>query len=267
MAEPSPPPPDGSPASPAALDLSRGDELEKYTLRSARQILQLLQDLITHRCLITAHTGGGHSFMTAVLKVDEERARVVLDPSPDPQANRRALAAPRLTCATQLDGIRIQFPLLGLSEGQDKGRPAFFAPLPTEMLRLQRREFYRLQVPLAHALNCLLRAEDLARKPVEVSARVIDIGAGGVAVVVPAGAAEFVIGGVLPACRLALPDGDPIELELEVRNLNRQTQRNGTEQLRVGLRFAALPRTADTRIQRYIFKTERELNAKARGGI
>ena len=101
----------------------------------------------------------------------------------------------------------------------------------------------------------------------EVSARVIDIGAGGVAVVVPAAAAEFVIGGVLPACRLALPDGDPIELDLEVRNLNRQTQRNGTEQLRVGLRFAALPRTADTRIQRYIFKTERELNAKARGGI
>ena len=121
MAEPSTPPPDGSPASPAALDISRGDELEKYTLRGARQILQLLQDLITHRGLITAHTGGGHSFMTAVLKVDEERARVVLDPSPDPQANRRALAAPRLTCITQLDGIRIQFPLVGLSEGQDKG--------------------------------------------------------------------------------------------------------------------------------------------------
>ena len=180
MAEPSTPPPDGSPASPAALDISRGDELEKYTLRGARQILQLLQDLITHRGLITAHTGDGHSFMTAVLKVDEERARVVLDPSPDPQANRRALAAPRLTCITQLDGIRIQFPLVGLSEGQDKGRSAFIAPLPTEMLRLQRREFYRLQVPLAHELSCLLRAEDLARKPVEVSARVIDIGAGNV---------------------------------------------------------------------------------------
>ncbi len=263
MAEPSTP----SPASPAPLDGGRGDELEKFTLRGARQILQLLQDLITHRGLITDHTGGGHSFMTAVLKVDEERGRVVLDPSPDPQANRRALAAPRLTCVTQLDGIRIQFPLVGLGEGQDKGRPALFAPLPAEMLRLQRREFYRLQVPLAHELSCLLKAEDLARKPVEVSARVIDIGAGGVAVVVPTGAAEFVIGGTLPACRLALPDGEPIELDLEVRNLNRQTQRNGTEQLRVGLRFAALPRAADTRIQRYIFKTERALNAKARGGL
>ncbi len=263
MAEPSTP----SPASPTLHDSVHGDELEKFTLRGARQILQLLQDLITHRGLITAHSGGGDSFMTAVLKVDEDRGRVVLDPSPDPHANRRALAAPRLTCTTQLEGIRIQFPLVGLSEGEDQGRPAFFAPLPTEMLRLQRREFYRLQVPLAHELSCLLKAEDLGRKPVEVVARVIDIGAGGVAVSVTAGAADFVIGGVLPACRLALPDGDPIELDLEVRDINRQTQRKGTEQLRVGLRFAALPRAADTRIQRYIFKTERHLNAKARGGL
>lgn len=263
MAEPNPP----ASGTPAPFDGGRGDDLEKYTLRGARQILQLLQDLITHRGLITAHTGGGNSFMTAVLRVDEDRRRVMLDASPDPQANRRALAAPRLTCVTQIDGIRIQFPLSGLSEGQDKGRPALFAPLPTEMLRLQRREFYRLQVPLTHELSCLLKAEDLGRKPVEASARVIDIGAGGIAVLLPAGTAEFVIGGVLPGCRLALPDGEPIELDLEVRNINRQTQRNGTEQLRVGLRFAALPRTADTRIQRYIFKTERELNAKARGGI
>ena len=66
------------------------------------------------------------------------------------------------------------------------------------------------------------------------------------------------IGSTLPDCRLNLPDGDPIELTLEVRNITRQTQRNGIETLRIGLRFAELPRTAETRIQRYIFNTERE---------
>ena len=70
-----------------------------------------------------------------------------------------------------------------------------------------------------------------------------------------------------PAVRLSLPDGDPIELTLEVRNITRQTQRNGTELLRVGLRFADMPRTAEARIQRYIFNTERERNAKERGGL
>lgn len=255
------------PSTPTALDSAGNDELEKYTLRGRRQIVQLLQDLIEHRCLIAAHSGGGQSFMTAVLSVDEDRNHVVLDASPDPLANRRALAASRLLCVTQLDGIRVQFPIAGLTEGQERGHAAFHAALPVQMLRLQRREFYRLQVPLAHELGCLLKAADLARKPVEVLARVIDIGGGGIAVNLPTSAAELVIGSVLKECRLALPDSEPFELDLEVRNLSRQTQRNGTEQLRVGLRFAALPRPAETRIQRYIFHTERALNAKARGDL
>ena len=249
------------------IDTARDDGHEKYMLRGRRQITQLLEDLIEHRCLVSAHCGGGYSFMTAVLRVDAERERVVLDASPDAEANRRALSAERLTCVTQLDHIRIQFALAGVSSAQDNGHPALHAPIPKEMLRLQRREYFRLKVPLAHKISCQLQAEDLARKPVQLSASVIDIGAGGVAVMLAPGAGELVIGGKLPGCRLSLPEGDPIELTLEVRNISRQTQRNGTELLRVGLRFVGLPGNAENRIQRYIFNTERERNAKERGGL
>lgn len=252
---------------PPPIDTARDDGIEKYMLRGRRQITQLLEELVENRCLVSAHTGGGQAFMTAVLRVDDEAGRVVLDASPDPEANRRAQAAQRLTCVTQLDHIRIQFPLTGLSAAREDGHAALHAPLPTEMLRLQRREYFRLKVPLAHEVNCQLQAEDLARKPVQVSARAIDISAGGVAVTLAPDAAEFVIGARLPGSTLKLPDGEPIELTLEVRNISRQTQRNGTEVLRVGLRFAELPRNAEHRIQRYIFNTERERNAKERGGL
>jgi len=129
-----------------------------------------------------------------------------------------------------------------VSSAQENGHPALHAPIPKEMLRLQRREYFRLKVPLAHKISCQLQAEDLARKPVQLSASVIDIGAGGVAVMLAPGAGELVIGGKLPGCRLSLPEGDPIELTLEVRNISRQTQRNGTELLRVGLRFVGRAR-------------------------
>ncbi|HRP65237.1 MAG TPA: flagellar brake protein, partial [Thauera sp.] len=46
-----------------------------------------------------------------------------------------------------------------------------------------------------------------------------------------------------------------------------QPQRNGTELLRLGLQFMDLPGNAEARIQRYIFNTERERNAKEKGGI
>lgn len=255
------------PHSPLPLDGPLANEFERFTLRGRRQIVQLLEELISHRCLITAHGSEGHAFMTVVLRVDEARERVALDASSDPQINRRALAANRLLCVTQIDGIRVNFTLTALSEAQERGHTVLYAPLPEQMLRLQRREFFRLQVPLVHALNCLLKAESLARKPVEVVARVIDIGAGGIAVLVPATVAEFVIGSVLEGCLLTLPDGEAIGVDLEVRNINHRTQRSGSEQLRVGLRFAALPRATETHIQRYILRTERDLNAKARGGL
>lgn len=254
-------------STPPPIALARDDGLEKFMLRSKRQVAQLLQDLIDHRCLISAHTGGGYSFMTAVLRIDEHRERVVLDASPDDEANRRALAAERVQCVTHLDHIRIQFSLAGLVSAQEQSHPALTAPIPKEILRLQRREFFRLKVPLAHEVSCVLQAEDLARKPVQVVARVVDIGGGGIAITIAPNAAELVIGGELPGCRLNLPDGDPIELTLDVRNITRQTQRNGVETLRVGMRFAELPRPAEARIQRYIFNTERELNAKERGGL
>ncbi|MDX9884885.1 flagellar brake protein [Thauera sp.] len=254
-------------STPPPIDLAREDGLEKFMLRGKRQVAQLLQDLIERRCLISAHTGGGHSFMTAVLRVDAERERVVLDASPDADANRRALAAERVQCVTVLDHIRIQFALGGVSSAQEKSHPALSTPFPKEMLRLQRREFYRLKVPLAHEVTCLLQAEDLARKPVRVSVRVVDISGGGIGIMMAPDAAELVIGAELPGCTLRLPDGEPIDLTLEVRNITRLTQRNGVEMLRVGLRFAELPRAADARIQRYIFNTERELNAKERGGL
>ena len=159
-------------STPPPIELARDDGLEKFMLRGKRQIAQLLQELIDNRCLISAHSGGGHSFMTAVLRIDEDRERVVLDASPDADANRRALAAERVQCVTLLDHIRIQFSLTGLSSGQEKSHPALSAPIPKEMLRLQRREFFRLKVPLAHELTCVLAAEDLARKPVQAQARV-----------------------------------------------------------------------------------------------
>ncbi len=153
-------------------------------LRGKRQIAKLLQEFIDNRCLISAHTGGGHSFMTAVLRVDEDNERIVLDASPDADANRRALAAERVQCVTRAGSHPHPVRACRTVECPGKSHPALSAPIPKEMLRLQRREFFRLKVPLAHEVSCVLAAEDLARKPVQVSARVIDIGGGGIAVTV-----------------------------------------------------------------------------------
>ena len=256
----------------APVDISRNDDLEKYTLHGRRQIRQLLEELMEHHALIAAHFGNNQSFVTALIGLSEDEDSLFLDVSPDTSINRRVLANDRLLCVTQLDRFRIQFALSELQEVSRSGHNAFRAPVPERILRLQRREFFRLQVPITHALSCSLNAKALDDSALRVDARVLDISGGGVALQLPPMTqsppmAEFVIGATVDDCTLRLPDADPITLSLEVRNISHNTQRSGAELLRLGCRFSQLSRSSENIIQRYIFNTERERNARERGGI
>ena len=250
-----------------AAAISPSDDLEKYTLHGRRQIRQLLEELMAHHALIAAHFGNNQSFVTALIGLSDDEDSLFLDVSPDTRINRRVLANDRLLCVTQLDRIRIQFPLSEVQEVSRSGHNIFRAPVPERILRLQRREFFRLQAPIAHAPSCSLHAKGLDGTARQIDARVLDISVGGVALQLPPAVAEFVIGGKLDDCTLRLPELDPIPLHMEVRNINRNVQRSGTELLRLGCQFVGLSRSGESVIQRYIFNTERERNARERGAI
>lgn len=247
------------------IDSEITDDLDQYLLHGEHQIRQLLQGLIAANALISAHIGNGQSFLTALLRVDEVEEDLIFDTSPDAGITARALQADEVLCVTRLDNIRIQFALAGLSQVEEDGRLALHAPLPKSVLRLQRRENYRLQVPLAHAAACTLPAHTADGEPVLLKARVLDISAAGIAIQTPAGEAVWEVGTTLEDCTLKLPDMEPMPVTLRVRSILLQTQAHGGEMLRIGCEFRALPRSADARIQRYIFGTERGLNAARRG--
>ncbi|ENO87963.1 flagellar brake protein [Thauera linaloolentis] len=252
---------------PTPIDMDRRDAIEQFILSGRRQVRQLLRELIEHRALISGHFGNGRSFLTALLELPGDEETITLDASPDPDTNQRILAAPKLVCVTQLDHIRIQFALHDIQQGRDGGRSVLHAAVPREILRLQRRAAYRLSVPLSHAATALVRAKGIAEPLVEMSGRLLDISVGGIALQLPPDTAQLTIGERLADCSLQLPNIDPIALQLRVCYVNPQEQRSGTRMLRVGLAFADLPHSTENMIQRYIFNTERERNARERGGL
>ncbi|TAH43134.1 MAG: flagellar brake protein [Betaproteobacteria bacterium] len=239
--------------------------LDKYLLHGERQIRQLLQALIDAHALVSVHLlPGRESFLSALVTLPEDEEWLYLDACIDEGTNRRATQAGKLMCVTQLERIRIQFSIESASLVSLQGRTALKARLPGQMLRLQRRESYRLQVPLAHEVQCAIPLPGGAGR---LAVRVIDIGAGGIAFHLAPDAIALELAQTFSGCELSLPEVDPIAVSLEVRNINTQRNRSGTDTLRVGCRFAALPRGADTTIQRYILRTEREINARGRGGL
>jgi len=243
------------------------DGLEEFLLHGHRQICQLLQELISSHALISVHVfPSGLSFLSAIVMLSEDKGRIFLDTSQSEAIHRRCLQADRLLCVTQLNKIRIQFWLLGSTEASVEGRPTLTAPIPSEILRLQRRDTFRLQVPLSHALKCILPVQEhegeekgTGKKDL-VEAPVIDISAGGLSVEIPSSPTAPAVGDQINDCTLKLP-GDLVNVNLEVRNLSRRIPISGKEILRLGCRFIALPTQTANQIQRYIYRVERELRA------
>ena len=250
------------------IELIHADDEAKYVLRDAREILAVLRNLVGARALVSARLApGNESVLSTLVEVAEDGSSLLLDGSADALQNQRMERADALDCVTQLDKVRIQFLLKGARLVDEGGSPGFRCALPDSLLRLQRREFYRLQTPLSHAVTCTLALPqaDGSRRNTEL--RILDISGGGVAIAVPPVGVQFEPGTEFPDSLLRLPDTAPIPARLVVRNLFRITRRGGAEVLRAGCEFADLPRGAEDAIQRYILRIERTRNARERGRL
>jgi c-di-GMP-binding flagellar brake protein YcgR len=250
------------------IELIHAEDEAKYLLRDRREIVAILKHIVTARALVSARLAPGReSYLSALIAVDDREDGVLLDASADPLQNERILRAEALDCVTQLEKVRIQFMLKAPRLVDEGGSPGFRCSLPDSLLRLQRREFYRLQTPISHSITCTVALPQADGSRLNTVLRILDISGGGVAVAVPPVGVRFEPGTEFSNCLLNLPDAPPIPSRLIVRNLFRITNRSGAELLRAGCEFADMPRGAEDAIQRYILKVERERNARERGRL
>ncbi len=237
------------------VELLESDDYSKYILHGKHEILQVLHGLTGGRTLVSVHIlPGNQSFLASILELTDEY--LIIDASPDAEINRCIQEAEKLVCVGHVDKIRIQFALKDVTEVICRERSAFRATIPTELLRLQRREFVRLQTPFSMSVTCSIPLEKLNGGD-DVAARVIDIGGGGLAIMVPPEGVPFSPGMIFENCILTLPELGTINVRLRVRNLFRLTNRNGIKMLRAGCEFVDLAPEVDSAIQRYISKSER----------
>lgn len=251
---------------PLKFELLQADDYSQYLLRGKTDILYNLRSLMQKRAMLSAFIdASADSFLTAILAVTPDERHLILDAASDETINRRVEAAEQLICVTQLDKIKIQFAASKIERFPFEGHEAFRVPLPEALLRLQRREYYRLTAPGSHALSCLIPVTvGGEHKVISVETSVLDISGGGLAITVPSGGVTFEPDMEFADCRLMLPETGPISATLRVRNLFRITNRDGSVMLRAGCEFLNLSNSVASTIQRYILKVERERNAHER---
>ncbi|MCL2655861.1 MAG: flagellar brake protein [Betaproteobacteria bacterium] len=239
-------------------------EISQYLVRSPREILSILRQLAEKRALLLVYPNGRHpSALLSIITVSESDQALYLDISNDPELNGRLLSAEQSDCDTQLDRVEIRFQIGALTKASAGGGEAMRCAIPQALLRLQRRESFRLVTSVVNPIRCFISIPASAdKKAKSYEARVLNISVGGVALVVPEGLdvapdVEF------KDCRIDLPDTSPIVVTLKARNIFRITQVDGTEQVRAGFEFVNLKPAQDSTIQRYILRIERERAASS----
>lgn len=249
---------------PAASELLDPRDYSQYLLHSPSDIHFSLRSLLDAGARITVYFNEGKDFLlTTLLRVGDDD--LVLDYGGNEEMDRKALVAGKLFCAAQQGHVKIQFILHGFRKITHEGRPAFQADIPDSLLRLQRREFYRLTVPLLRPLRCSVPYAKPDGSMAEMEIKVVDISIGGLQVLSPPEGIGFKQGATFPGCRLELPEVGFVNTTLKVRGIFDATLRSGATVKRAGCEFVNLPGPMMTLVQRYIIKVERERKARESG--
>jgi c-di-GMP-binding flagellar brake protein YcgR len=227
------------------------EDVERCTLTGSREIVFQIRELIRRRERVSViFQEGRRSFLTILLDVSPNEGLFYFDIGGNDEINQAFLQADLCAFSTFIEGVRIQFSVKGCRKVRWRGEAAFAAPLPQTLLRLQRREMFRLQLPGAKPFTCGVRrtsGEDLL--PLH------DISIGGVGVLSISSLAHAQME-VLENCRIDLRENGMIHCALEIRHVHRAEARTGKPLWRMGCRFLILRPADEMQIQRFMARLE-----------
>lgn len=244
------------------------EDVSPYQVHSHREILGLLRTMQERNQLVSMQADdGAETVVTSVLEVDEQSNLVVIDRAPSNITNQRIIASNNISFETVLDNIRIMFFSNQIGECLYENLPALYIPIPASLIRLQRRENYRIPTPVTNPVRCTIHipTDDAGAGGTTVIVTLKDISAGGIGVIDEKKLLDNTIGRVYKDCRLDLPGGNTVVATLQIRNSHDLSLSSGKTIRKLGCKFVNLPGAMDAAVQRYITKLERERNAKATG--
>lgn len=242
---------------PLKIELFSSDEENDYLVSNPKEIVSILQAIAQRKSRVALYYNEGNSMvLTLILAADDNG--VWIDAASNPLDNRLIQRSKRIIFVTTHNQAKVQFIASDVMLGLYEDSPAFSLALPRKLLRLQRRDYYRLLTADTGALNCIIRpVADQAHIQHEVT--VMDISIGGVALVCEETGVELHPGMVYEHCQIELPDLGKLEATIEVKNTFEITDRNGNVKRRAGCVFVKLDGKTTMLLQRYVAQMQQRL--------
>lgn len=240
------------------MTLPSEENLDSFTITYRREIVFHLHQLINDGDTVSVvFNEGRDTILTMLLDVDEERDILIFDWGSSEEVNQRFLQSARNFFVAMPHGIRHQFLVGKPAVTTYKKRPAFSVRLPKKYVRLQRREFFRLVLPVTQRPQFSFTTASNKKG----TAAVLDVGLGGIGLEFATATVPFEAGTRIHDASIALKDFGELKVELQVRYVD-PTTRGARQTTRVGCRFEELTPVQEHLLQRYITHVQREERAR-----
>ena len=220
----------------------------KFLIYSETEILQKLRMLEKSKCIITAYFDGGkQTLLTAVVDILPEKKLFLVDYGPDESMNRAILDDKHVIFKTSVNGVTVKFDVDKVQKAKYKGDAVFACPLPKDLLWVQRRDTYRVRVPMGINAFCIVYDGKTSKQY-----RIHDISVGGVALEDPDSNNAFALGNKFDKCEITLPEFGTGEIDLEVRSIFPPPPDLPKASRKIGCLYHDLRSDVDAMIQRFI---------------
>lgn len=230
---------------------------EEYRVTSRVEIIRALRGVIQHRAPVNAFFNADNDMvLTGIIAVDSDNDLVYLDYGPNETMNRR-MTQGEVTFMSSPGSVKLQFFVPRVVVTTYDGMPAFRMPVPSKMLLLQRREYHRVDTPVANPLICEIPNPG-GGAPLKLP--LADISVGGISIAIGNTAADqlFPKGSIIPGCRVGIPEMGVLEVTLNVQAVFPITRKDGVKVPHMGCAFVDLRLPMESMIQRYMIKLERQ---------
>ncbi|SNS82133.1 c-di-GMP-binding flagellar brake protein YcgR, contains PilZNR and PilZ domains [Noviherbaspirillum humi] len=241
------------------MDLTLDDkEIEqRYLLVGPKVVRSELECLIRARVPVSLYFDEGRQFLlTVLLEVTPEH--LTFDLGGEKRINQRLEQCDRASIECIQNGIKTKFVIGRPQRTVWKGLEAFQVPLPSQLLRLQRRECFRVTLPINKPLFVAVAN---ASKQLAENWLLHDVSVEGCGFSLPAAlAGEIAIGDEIEF-QFSLAKSGLIQASARIRHITSLPDRKDATKLRIGAAFVAFPSASAKALHRYITDVERQRKA------
>lgn len=247
-------------------DRFRDNEDLEFRVPSKKELLHILQQIAEQSTRVALYYDNQHNFILTTL-LGANNNGMWLDVGPFAPENKNILLSNKITFVSIHQNVKVQFTSDTIQGVVLENHETFFMPLPPYLLRIQRRNYFRLSIPLSTPVKCTITItsedpEQAGAPPRLREMEVLDISGGGIGLLCNEDDPDMVRGSFFEDCMIRLPDETAIKVALKVCGTFKFTMHNNAVKVCAGCQFISVDNQANVLLQRYITRLQAETMVK-----